>query len=239
MILVMFLLFPVIYNFLSPYIIIDGASQGIVNGSFIMFGAMFVSSLIFGRAWCAWGCPAGGLQEALFLAQSKKVNPHKIDWIKWVIWFIWIGVIIATVLMVGGYTRVDFFHLVRDDFGSAGNNVSLIRWLMMYLFVALTIATLALAVGKRGFCHTGCWMAPFMILGRKIRNLIPWWSLRLTADASRCSDCKTCERNCPMSLDVNAMVHSKSMEHTECILCGACADNCSKDVIHMEWSAGK
>ena len=38
-ILTTFLLFPIIMNYFSPYVIIDGASQGIVNGSFIVFGA--------------------------------------------------------------------------------------------------------------------------------------------------------------------------------------------------------
>jgi hypothetical protein len=35
--LVMFLLFPITMNYLSPYVIIDGASQGIINGSLAMF----------------------------------------------------------------------------------------------------------------------------------------------------------------------------------------------------------
>lgn len=63
-ILVSFIIFPIIMNYFSPYVIIDGASQGIVNGSFVVFGLMFLSALFLGRAWCGWGCPAGGLQEA-------------------------------------------------------------------------------------------------------------------------------------------------------------------------------
>ncbi|MBN1877620.1 MAG: hypothetical protein JXA33_25580 [Anaerolineae bacterium] len=38
MIIASLLLFPVIMNYLWPYVIIDGASQGIVNGSLIVFG---------------------------------------------------------------------------------------------------------------------------------------------------------------------------------------------------------
>lgn len=49
-----FLSFPVTMNFLSPYVIIDGAMNGIINGSLVMFGLMFVSSLFLGRAWCEW-----------------------------------------------------------------------------------------------------------------------------------------------------------------------------------------
>ncbi len=47
-----FLIFPVTMNFLSPYVIIDGAMNGILNGSAVMFGLMFVSALFLGRAWC-------------------------------------------------------------------------------------------------------------------------------------------------------------------------------------------
>ena len=37
LIIISLLLFPVIINYLSPYIIIDGALHGIINGSFITF----------------------------------------------------------------------------------------------------------------------------------------------------------------------------------------------------------
>ncbi|MFN3331445.1 MAG: 4Fe-4S ferredoxin, partial [Caldilinea sp.] len=52
LLLVTMLLFPLIYYFLSPYLIIDAAVRGIVNGSFIMFALLFVSGLIVGRGWC-------------------------------------------------------------------------------------------------------------------------------------------------------------------------------------------
>ncbi len=58
-------------NFLSPYVIIDGAMNGIVNGSLIMFGLMFVSSLFLGRAWCGWVCPGGGMQEIVEPINNK------------------------------------------------------------------------------------------------------------------------------------------------------------------------
>ena len=60
-----FLLFPITINYFSPYVIIDGASQGVVNGSFISFSLMFLSALFVGRLWCGWGCPAGGIRYLL------------------------------------------------------------------------------------------------------------------------------------------------------------------------------
>ncbi|NCC56721.1 MAG: 4Fe-4S dicluster domain-containing protein, partial [Synergistales bacterium] len=42
---------------------------------------------------------------------------------------------------------------------------------------------------------------------------------------------RLCTKNCPMSLDVNAMVRSGDMFSPECISCGACVDVCPKKVI--------
>ncbi len=78
-----------------------------------------------------------------------------------------------------------------------------------------------------------------MIIGRKIRNLFKWPSLRLKADTDKCVNCKTCTANCLMSLDVNQMVQEGTMENSECILCGTCVDVCPDDVIAYSFSAGK
>ena len=66
-----------------------------------------------------------------------------------------------------------------------------------------------------------------------------WPALRLVANPAKCGDCKTCAAHCPMSLDVNGLVHAGSMEHRECILCGTCVDGCPKDAIRYSFSAGK
>ena len=95
---------------------------------------------------------------------------------------------------------------------------------------------LALIVGRRAGCHTICWMAPFMILGRKLRNLVRWPALRLVAQPNRCTDCLTCSRECPMSLNVQRMVQRADMEDSECILCGTCVDGCNQDAIRFSFS---
>jgi ferredoxin-type protein NapH len=107
---------------------------------------------------------------------------------------------------------------------------------IMFLAIAGLIAGIALVVGKRGACHTICWMAPFMIIGRKIRNSVNLSALQLEADNSKCINCKACTRNCSMSLDVNGMVQKQSMENSECILCGNCIDTCPKGAIKYSFS---
>jgi polyferredoxin len=110
---------------------------------------------------------------------------------------------------------------------------------IIYYAVIGIFLLLSVTLGRRAGCHTICWMAPFMILGRKLRNTVNWPALRLEAETERCINCKKCTQNCPMSLDVNGMVQQGAMEQSECVLCGTCVDVCPKDVIHCSFSSGK
>jgi len=85
-----------------------------------------------------------------------------------------------------------------------------------------------------------CWMAPFMITGRAVRNRLGAWpSLRLAADSGACTQCGTCTSECPMSVPVQELVAKQAMEHTECVLCGTCVDGCPAGAIRFSFSAGK
>lgn len=46
-IIISVILFPITYYYFSPYLIIDGASQGIISGSFIMFATFFCHIIIY------------------------------------------------------------------------------------------------------------------------------------------------------------------------------------------------
>jgi polyferredoxin len=232
------LLFPATLYYFSPMLILQGASEGVVNGSMIVFGLMFLSALVVGRLWCGWACPAGGLQE-FGQAINDKRTPEKINWIKWAIWIPWIGLIAGLAIGAGGYRRVDPLYQLETGVTMAlpldGGGPP---WFMIYYIVIALFLGLAVVVGRRAGCHTLCWMAPFMIAGRWVRNRARWPSLRLRAEAERCTHCETCTRNCPMSLDVEGMVGRGDMEEGECILCGNCVDGCPRDVIRYSFSGG-
>ena len=232
LVILAFLSFPVTMNFLSPYVIIDGAMNGIVTGSLIMFGLMFLSSLVLGRAWCGWVCPGGGMQEIVEPINRRPVNGPRVDWIKWVIWIPWVSLIVWAAVQAGGYASVDFLHLTESGVSVDGP----VKYITYYLVIGLFIG-LASFAGRRAGCHTICWMAPFMIIGRWIRNHFGWTSLRLQAQPDNCVHCQRCTRGCPMSLDVHQMVQAGAMEKSECILCGSCVDVCSHGAIGFSFSA--
>jgi ferredoxin-type protein NapH len=232
--LCVFLTFPVIMNYFSPALIAMGASEGVINGSFLLFGSVFVSALILGRGFCGWVCPIGGLQEACFMVKDRRLNGKKIDWIKWALWGPWIGLLVFLVLRAGGYRALQPLYLMEN-----GISVSEPAGYISFFLVLLIFMLLSFAVGRRAFCHTMCWIAPFMILGRKLRNTLSWPALRLKSRKEKCINCMQCTQNCPMSLDVNKMVQNETLENGECILCGTCIDVCPENVISFSFSAGK
>jgi ferredoxin-type protein NapH len=221
LILISFLLFPVTIFYFSPAIPFFSGAAGVLAGSTIMFGLLFISSFIFGRAFCGYVCPGAGLQEMFFPVRNKKVV--KGYWVKYAIWAPWLAGIIILVTVKGGYKSIDpFFATVN---GISVSDIS--SYITFYFFIAL-IAALALVFGKRSFCHHACWMAPFMVIGTKIKDKLRVPSLRLKADKEKCTQCMLCAKNCPMSLPVNEMVKAGNMKNAECILCGECVDGCQK-----------
>jgi ferredoxin-type protein NapH len=234
LLLVMFVLFPIIYYYFSPYLIIMGASEGVITGSFITFSAMLIGSLFLGRFFCGWLCPAGATQELCFRVNNRDFKGGKRNWIKYFIWVPWIAVTAVMFIQAGGISFVDPFYQTYY-----GISIQDMQSVILFLIIAGIFAGIAIAAGKRASCHMICWMAPFMIIGRKIRNAINLPALQLVADKRDCINCKTCTRNCPMSLDVNSMVQEDLMENSECILCGTCADTCPKSVIKFSFGTKK
>ena len=74
---IMFFLFPVIYYYFSPYLIIMGAAEGIIVGSFIVFAGLFFTLLLAGRVFCGWICPAGAMQELCFKVNGRNFKGGK------------------------------------------------------------------------------------------------------------------------------------------------------------------
>lgn len=230
---VMFLFFPITIFYFSPILPLEGAARGILAGSVVVFALQFASALVVGRLFCGWLCPAGGLQEIVSMFREKRVERKRINWIKYLVWIPWFGLFIVLVVSSGGIKQVDFFW--QTDHGISVSNVPS---LIIYLIVVFVFFALAVVIGKRAACHTICWMAPFMIWGRKVRNVVAWPSLKLQVENDRCTQCRRCSTACPMSIDVMALVQTGSMENADCILCGNCIRGCPQSVIRYGFGSG-
>ena len=226
-ILISCLLFPITMWYFSPYHIIMGGFEHIICGSFIVFIAMLFFSIIFGRAWCGYLCPAGGLQECVFRINSNPAKQGKRDLIKYVIWFIWIMVIVFAFVVGKNDVTIDPFYMT--DHGVSVANIY--NFLIYYMFIFMHVIP-AMIHGKRALCHYICWKSPFMVIGSNIGRLLCFPQLHIEADKEKCLSCGKCNRVCPMGLDVKKMVSEDTLAKcSECIECGVCVDECKQGTI--------
>ena len=225
--LVSLLMFPVTLYYFSPALIINAGLNGIINGSFIVFVLLFLFSIPFGRVFCAWLCPAGGLQECVFGINEKIPGQGWKNNIKYVIWFVWLAAVIFCYFQKGRIVKVDFFFETEN-----GISVSSIQSYLIYYGIICLVFIPSVLFGKRVFCHYFCWMAPFMALGVRFRRFLHLPGLHVAArKKEECISCGKCRKVCPMGIDVVREVKNGSIGNFECIQCGACIDGCPKGVL--------
>jgi len=224
--IVSFLLLPVTLMYISPIVIVMGAAEGIATGSMLLFIALFILSLVVARLWCGWLCPMGAWQEICSPVIKRTVKEGWPNYVKYLVTVLWLCALAYFFVGAGGIRAVDPFYATDH-----GLSITSLATLMVVVVIFTTIFLVAFIAGRRGFCHVLCPVAGLMIAGRKIRNIFRWPALSLSADASRCIDCKKCTKACPMGLDVNAMVRKGDMDSPECIMCASCADACPQSAV--------
>ncbi len=229
------LLFPITLYYFSPALIFGAAFSRIINGSVIIFAMMFLLSIPFGRLFCAYLCPAGGLQECVFSVNAKLPKQGWKNYIKYVIWCVWVTAVIFCYCLNGKITGIDFFFETEN-----GISVSSVQSYVIYYGIVLLIFIPAVLFGKRVFCHYFCWMAPFMVLGTKVRRILHLPGLHIEVkDREACISCGKCNKECPMGIEVSEKMAEGQIRSMECILCGACVDGCPRKVLSYGMMEGR
>lgn len=229
------LLFPVTLYYFSPALIFGAAFSRIINGSFIVFAMMLLLSIPFGRLFCAYLCPAGGLQECVFAVNDKLPKQGWKNYIKYAIWCVWMTAVIFCYCLNGKINGIDFFFETEN-----GISVSSVQSYVIYYGIVLLIFIPAVLFGKRVFCHYFCWMAPFMVLGTKVRRILHLPGLHIKVkDREACISCGKCNKECPMGIEVSEKMEEGQIKSMECILCGACVDGCPRKVLSYGMMEGR
>ncbi len=127
------------------------------------------------------------------------------------------------ILNNGGLKGVDLFAL----------NGSLLI-ILIPVFI-ITIGFLSLIFGSRSFCRYLCPQGVFLTIGAKIGRKIRIPSLHLKLIEDNCSNCKICDKSCPMGLNVSNRISTNTMDNHNCILCGECIDKCPKEAINYSF----
>ncbi|MEI6101813.1 MAG: 4Fe-4S dicluster domain-containing protein [Eubacteriales bacterium] len=220
------MLFPVTMNYLSPYLPIDAAMHGIVAGSMITFACMLIAGTITGRAWCSWVCPMAGLSDICLRINSKEVDGKKLGRLRNIIFIVWISFVLLFFILAGGIKGLNPLY-----FTESGISVDAPVKFIVYYAILATFFIITIKTGKRGACHSICWMTPFLVGGMKLGRALRLPQLHVQADEARCTNCRACNKACPMSIQVSEQVQNGDIRSTNCILCGECVDACKRNVL--------
>lgn len=229
---VSFLAFPVTLNFLSPYLIMQGAFEGVLAGSGMMFILLLLQAFFFGRLFCAWLCPGGGINEIMSGVNNRRVTGRWIRQLKLAIWAVWLLTLIAGFVSSGGIRRFDPLYMTEN-----GVSVDEPIKFVIYYGVILIFVLISLFAGRRASCHAICWMAPFLMLGQKLSGLMRLPRLHIQSDAAACISCERCIQQCPMSIPVMDRLGPALARDSDCILCGECVDICPKQCLKYSFSS--
>ncbi len=230
-----FSVFPITVVYLSPAPPIMSLKAGVINLSVITILTIFVSGFIFRRAFCGWLCPGGGCQLVAEALNNNRLQQQKTNWMRIILVSVWFIIMISFVVFSEQLPKLDLGHPGAGKFATSN-----IRFFLPYIPVVIFIFLFVFLIGRRGFCHRGCWIYPIIAFSSRVGKFIHTPSLYVAAkNHDKCSDCKVCTKNCPMSIDVYDYIQTQTKLPNNCIQCGSCIDKCPMKVLDFSFGIEK
>ncbi|AZT91117.1 4Fe-4S binding protein [Caldicellulosiruptor changbaiensis] len=195
---------------LLPTVIIAGLFYPLMGlFAFVCMAGAVVLSFYKGRYWCYRFCPRGAfLDEFISKLSFQRSVPQilKSGFSKafWVVFFMLMMAL--NVIRSGG------------DIYRFGKGVVLLLWLT---------SLLAIIGGILFKPRTWCIVCPM----GTISGLVGKRKRPIEIDVSKCVQCKLCNKNCPMEIEVCSFKENGIVESINCIKCETCAKVCPKDAL--------
>lgn len=202
--------------------------------SFYLLGFFLIIGTALGRLVCGFLCPFGLIQELLHkIPFPKKIKTFRGDRLLRLLKYAILAVFVILLPMLvvdaagngspwfckwicpagtleGGLPLVIANPVLREAVGF------LFTWKVSILVVTVIVSIII----YRPFCKYICPLGAIYALFNRISIY------RYSVDHGKCTDCKTCERRCPMNIKPQTETN-----HPECIRCGLCKGVCPEGAI--------
>jgi polyferredoxin/Tfp pilus assembly protein PilF len=200
---------------------------GYVNAGIILFVLLILSTLVFGRFFCGWGCHVVALQDLCGWALKKmgmKPKAFRSRLLVFVPLFAaFYMFVLPTLLRV--YEGRAFpglsYHLTTEDFWATFPTPGIA--ILTFVVCGFLIVWL---VGNKGFCTYGCPYGAFFFYADKVAP----GKIRVTED---CEQCGHCTATCTSNVRVHEEVARFGMVvDAGCMKCMDCVSVCPKNALY-------
>lgn len=200
---------------------------GYVNAGIILFIVLILSTLVFGRFFCGWGCHIVALQDLCGWVLKKlgmKPKAFRSRLLVYVPLFaaFYMFVLPTLIRLLEGRAFPGFtYHLMTDDFWATFPTPGI----AIFTFVVCGFLIVWL-VGNKGFCTYGCPYGAFFYYADRAAP----GKIRVTED---CDGCGHCTATCTSNVRVHEEVARFGMVvDAGCMKCMDCVSVCPKHALY-------
>ena len=189
----------------------------LVGSNQVIGNVLFVLVFILGVFFCGWVCPFGSMQEWIGklgdkLKIKKRRLPQKLQRIFQITRYAIFALFIYKIFYAPLRARAIFGQVLIEGF----SDVTVVA-----LVILMAIMVLSLFI-HRPFCNYLCEKGASYGLFSVLRIF------SLKKDAAKCVNCRKCDKNCPMNVNIS---RTEFVRHPNCINCFQCMSNCPRKAI--------
>lgn len=221
-------------------------TQQVILPTVISLASFALFFFVLGKAFCAWVCPLGTVQEwinrlgrRLGLVQNE-LEPGKTAKVRPVKWLLLLGLVFVVPLLAGmgvashslgnPYCDICPSRIVTTLLTANPEEFAIderygvkfaLGALANTLFGFVIIAALAL---RQPFCR----ICPMLAMNAVARH-VSLARLTKTEAHEKCDKCGICHKACPMDIHEIHTEFGRKAYHDDCTLCGRCVEYCPDD----------